>query len=263
MPFRELPWNEEIIKLFGNPNDSYFAGANLNNHNEFFQYVVNRRVAKDAVAFDIGANIGLTTTILSKFAPQGRIYSFEPNPEAMAYLQRLVSENGLNNVTALPLAISSQAGEIAFLENFVSASASHIADAGSLTGSRDGKKTVVSAVTIDAFVAEQGLGRLDLIKVDVEGFEMAVLEGAPETLSRLKPDWFIEFNSFTLIAYGDVNPRRLLERVVRTFPYVYWFADGQIKPIDSDEALLGFLHENLVHHGCVDDLYCSFTPLDP
>jgi hypothetical protein len=72
---------------------------------------------------------------------------------------------------------------------------------------------------------------------------------------------FLEFNSFTLIAYGDKNPRRFLEELLARFPYVYCFRGARPARIGDGVALLAFLHQNLVEHGCVDDLFCSSVPL--
>ncbi len=116
----------------------------------------------------------------------------------------------------------------------------------------------VKATTLDAFVMERAIDRLDLIKVDVEGFEMAVIDGAPESLARFRPDLFIEFNSFTLIAFGNINPGAMAERLMEMFPFVHRFKDAAPVHIDSNEKLLDFLHGTLIQHGCIDDLYGTF-----
>ena len=113
-------------------------------------------------------------------------------------------------------------------------------------------------MTLDAFVDEHDLQRIDLIKIDVEGFEPEVLAGARRTLERFHPSVLLEFNSFTLIAYGNHNPRTLLETLLDTFPHVYRFQAGKMIEIRDDASRLAFLHDNLVKHGCVDDLYCSY-----
>ena len=114
--------------------------------------------------------------------------------------------------------------------------------------------------TFDAFVKAHSVERIDFIKIDVEGFEIDVLRGARETIERLKPSLLIEFNAFTMVGFRDINPRDLLRLLREMFPYVYRFKDGQSLLVDSDRAALGFIHDNLVSAGCVDDLYCSFKP---
>ena len=67
--------------------------------------------------------------------------------------------------------------------------------------------TIINVVSIDDFVNEHKIQRLDLIKIDVEGFEAEVIKGAAKTLAGLKPRVFVEFNSYSLIATRNVNPR--------------------------------------------------------
>jgi hypothetical protein len=62
-----------------------------------------------------------------------------------------------------------------------------------------GSNTRVTVKTVYDVVSEQKLTRLDFIKIDVEGFELDVLEGARNTINQLKPDVFLELNAFTLM----------------------------------------------------------------
>jgi hypothetical protein len=126
-----------------------------------------------------------------------------------------------------------------------------------------GSNTRVTVKTVDDVVSEQKLTRLDFIKIDVEGFELDVLEGARNTINQLQPDVFLEFNAFTLIAYGNQNPRHVLERLKRTFPYVYRFEGGVPHAITDEFSVLAFVHDNLIKRGCVDDLFCTFRELRP
>jgi hypothetical protein len=83
--------------------------------------------------------------------------------------------------------------------------------------------------------------------------------GAPETIKRFEPSALIEFNSFTMIGFKDINPRDLLRHIRKTWPFVYKIAAEGPRIIATDSEELNFIHDNLVTEGCVDDLYCSFT----
>lgn len=66
---------------------------------------------------------------------------------------------------------------------------------------------------------------------------------------------YLEFNSWTLIAFQNINPREFLEYLTSNFEFIYHIlSDGTLNRLKDDASLLGFLHENLVNHGCVDDL---------
>jgi hypothetical protein len=142
------------------------------------------------------------------------------------------------------------------MDNPTSASASHLSVDNTTLGSAQHRVTVS---TVDAEADKLGLPKLDFIKIDVEGFECDVLAGAKETLERYKPQVFIEFNSFTLIAFRNLNPRAFLDQILATFPHVYMMREGERVEIRSEDAQLAFIHDNLVKHGSVDDLLCSFT----
>jgi FkbM family methyltransferase len=243
------------IVLHGRAGDPYFDNIAAAGANDFLIDIVGRYLPNDPVILDVGANIGVTSAIIAVLRPAAIIYSFEPSPETLGFLSETVRPFG--NVTAVPIAMSDKPGTMRFLDNATSASASHLINGNSLGGST----IEISVSTIDEFVKERSIERIDLIKIDVEGFEPDVISGARETIGRLRPGVFVEVNSFTLIAYGNLNPRTFIESLIATFPFIYWFDQGKPRPLQSDADLLAFIHDHLIKRGCVDDLFCSFAPL--
>lgn len=81
--------------------------------------------------------------------------------------------------------------------------------------------------TVDQFVGELDLLSVDLIKIDVEGFERQVLDGMQTTLSRFNPKVILEFNTFCLICQGRNDPYSLLEFIKSTFKHKYIFSRNQ------------------------------------
>jgi FkbM family methyltransferase len=246
------------IAISGREGDHYFDNiASVGGANRFLMRCIGRLRQKASV-FDVGANIGFTSALFAKNLKSASIYSFEPSRDAYPYLIETLRINDITNCRPINLALGRQAGEVLFSEDHNSASASHLAiDSGAL-GERSYS---VEITTIDDFVRRNNIEELDFIKIDVEGLELDVLKGAEDTISRLRPTVFVEFNSFTLIAYGNLNPRRLIEHLLETFPHVYMFKDGAEVEIRSSDSVLSFIHENLVHNGCVDDLLCSYDKL--
>lgn len=234
--------------------------------NDFLASIAKDHLPNDATVFDVGANIGLTSSLFSLSAPEGRIYSFEPSPNAYPCLQETIKANGLTNVTLYNLALGAEPGELSFADDHNSASASHLVVEGDTLGHITGK---VPVRTLDEIAKEANLSRLDLIKIDVEGFEVDVLEGAKETLKKFKPLVFLEFNSFTLQAYRNISPRQVLEILTSAFEFVYYRENGEIQRIEGKSGLLHFLHMNLAGHGCVHDLVCTsrrgglYAPYEP
>ena len=159
----------------------------------------------DALIFDVGANIGVTTAIFAAAHAERRVYCFEPSPRAFGHLSRTISENGLSNCTPMQVALGAAPGFVGFMDDPQSASASHLAVEGVTLG---GSSISVEVATLDEMVSRLNLAHLDFIKIDVEGFEADVIEGAQQTIKRLRPSVFLEFNSFTTDRLPQYEPAR-------------------------------------------------------
>lgn len=132
-------------------------------------------------AIDVGANVGLYTLMASRaVGPRGRVYAFEPATATHDLLARNVALAGATNVVLERLAVSDAAGTATLLLN----SESGLASLGATGRGRPAGSETVQCVTIDAYAAEEGVARVSLLKVDVEGLEGHVLQGARELLSR-------------------------------------------------------------------------------
>ena len=135
---------------------------------------------------DVGANIGISTVaIAKKVGERGKLFSFEPVLEYFNILEQNISFNRLENVKAFQVAVSNQVGKGDLYENGLSSS----------IVSREGaKKFVVGTTTIDRFLSEEKVERIDLINMDCEGSELLVFHGAEETLQRNKVRIFCEIH---------------------------------------------------------------------
>jgi FkbM family methyltransferase len=129
------------------------------------------------VMFDIGANVGFFTLFASRLVgAAGCVVSFEPLPASVAWLHRHVAENRTENVRVVEAAVSDGSGERRFAPA-PSNAMGRLAAEGTLH---------VSVVTLDDFTVD-GLRAPDLLKIDVEGEEVAVLRGATRLLERRRP----------------------------------------------------------------------------
>jgi FkbM family methyltransferase len=153
-------------------------------------------IAKEGIhVIDIGANIGITTVAIAKrIRRRGMLYSFEPVPEYFKILKDNVSSNGLENVKVCELAVTDQAGRIYFYQKELSSGI--VFDEGA-------KRFEVSTTTIDRFLSEEKIERIDLIHMDCEGSELLVLKGAKETLQKNKVKIFCEIHHDFLKQLGQ------------------------------------------------------------
>lgn len=244
------------LVIHGRAGDAYFDAIGDHRTNDFFKFAVST-LKPDAVCLDIGANIGLTASALA--CNVGEVHSFEPSPPTFLYLLQTLSANRATNVKARQVAVGKEPGELSFFDDANSASASHL-----VIGDTLGRETniKVPVTTIDAYARDEGLERIDFIKIDIEGFEIDALHGGERTIREARPLTFVEFNSFTMIGFRNINPREFLDYFRDLFPFVYkWSGTAPIQ-IASDSDALTFLHDHLVGAGAVDDLLGSFSPLD-
>jgi FkbM family methyltransferase len=166
---------------------------------------------------DVGANIGTHTLAFAQAVKlHGRVYAFEPRPEIFRLLEVSVRDNALANVTLRQAAVGATEGVLSAQwlhtgdsTNFGALSlVEAMAHAGESAPSDAGDVHAVSITTIDAL----RLTACRLIKIDVEGAEPAVLEGARATIERLHPILYAECNSVeTALAvkrfYGSMGYR--------------------------------------------------------
>ena len=136
------------------------------------------------IFIDVGANIGLFSLIASRrVGESGMVFAFEPCRKTFERLVRNVELNRMNNVQCFQVALSDRAEQVQMI-----ASQDGYDAWNSLATPHAGHVFVsemVHAVTWDDFVAEQNLiGRVALMKIDVEGWESRVLDGGLKTLSR-------------------------------------------------------------------------------
>jgi len=142
------------------------------------------------VCMDIGANIGSCALRWRLNDRSGRIICIEPHPVTYKRLQKNIEINSFTNIESYPFAVSDLDGP---MEMYTPEGSSMMVASDKLKR----HKTVVKAVTIDTMVRQAGLSRIDLCKIDVEGHEIKVLNGAVNSLHLIR-NLVIEYHSDSL-----------------------------------------------------------------
>jgi len=159
------------------------------------QEALRRHVGEGTVVYDIGANIGFFSLLAARFAgAAGRVESFEPLPGAAAGLRRNIALNDARTVHVHEVAVAASSGRAELL-SVDEGGWSHLADRG--WHPRTEEVLEVDVVTVDALVAD-GLAAPDVVKIDVEGSERAVLEGMRETIAHHAPVVICELHATNL-----------------------------------------------------------------
>jgi len=137
------------------------------------------------VIVDCGANIGMSVLYFKHLFPNARILAFEANPSAFSLLQKNVTANGIRDVDLHKIALSDREGEISF---FISS------DPGTLLGStrRDRGGNIelkAQAGRLSQYLRDQR--EIDLVKIDVEGSELSIVDELAEASALGKPNQYI------------------------------------------------------------------------
>jgi FkbM family methyltransferase len=151
-----------------------------------------RLAQKSGFIFDVGANLGVYAIAAAKINSEANVFAFEPYPANYHHLVANLSMNGCMNAMPFELALGDTVGKISFFvprdPTIVTSVASVNEGYGdAIEGDNDYVETEISQTTIDAFVLERGIERIDLMKIDVENHELAVLEGGVQSLKRFRP----------------------------------------------------------------------------
>lgn len=212
---REIQIEGRWFTLSGEAGDPYYEEAQVH----VDSYADIRRIAGQlrdgAVVFDVGANIGLSTMLLATLNPSLILHAFEPSPRNFAHLARNVEQIGSDRIHIHRQAASDREGVLSFREVTAdqggSGGWSHVV-ASDADRIQDGT-VAVPRIPLDAF--------LDLapafLKIDVEGHEPEALAGAAEILARHGPLIHMEFNPWTLSAYGQHSLSAFADTLFRCF----------------------------------------------
>lgn len=144
--------------------------------------------------FDVGANVGLYTWVVHKVCPQRNILAFEPDPENFKLLEMTQNEANAKNLEIYPYALSNQTGDTSFSQDTLTSATGCIAgkDMPWIEQYLNGSSNTISVKTrtLDSVAKEDKIP--SLIKIDVEGHEIEVLDGGKNTLVEKKPLLIIE-----------------------------------------------------------------------
>ena len=129
--------------------------------------------------------------------PSGQVVGFEANPQTLRACETNIALNSFQNIRLEGIGLGASEGKLSFGRPVG-------ANSGADRFMPDGSGTmVVKIISFDSYVARKTLDRIDLIKVDVEGFEFKVLQGAENSIARFKPKLFIELCHSNLAQQGD------------------------------------------------------------
>jgi len=235
--------------VFCGPDDAYLNQLDDGSEAEL-RLFASELLSGGAVVLDLGANIGVTSTLIALDTPGSRVIAVEAGPATVDMLRDNLATNGISNVEVVHAAVSDSNGRVHFHE---SSAFGHVTD--------DPHAIDIESVTVASLVERLGLDRVDLIKIDVEGLEPDVIEGCSDILQRLQPIVWMELNTWTLLMRGH-DPIAAMTAIVERFgevhrvrrsggPLLDRVGDDHTPAIEIARTLI---HDNIVRHHSWEDL---------
>ncbi len=207
----------------------YWNGINSFEYTKLF----NDLIKNCNVFFDIGANIGYYSIMAATSSTAVKVFSFEPAEGPQKFLENNIRINGFRNrIKNNKLALSNQVGKITFYEvnnekySYLKYNLSGVGNAEGVKHDRKMSEYEVLSNRLDNFVNENNIHGIDIIKIDTEGTEHLILEGARESIIKYKPIIICEtlFNKI----------EDTLEKLMKSFGYQFFnHADNKLYPVDT------------------------------
>ncbi|NMH25320.1 FkbM family methyltransferase [Flavobacterium solisilvae] len=171
------------------------------------------------VIFDCGANIGYVTYQLSSRFKSSKIYSFEPNPSVFNKLKKSVETN--KNISVNNVGIGDEKNNLEFYKNNNTGTSSFLEpnDFHKSNLARKYQKLNVPIISIGDFCLENNIDKIDILKLDIEGYELKALKGCKQMLENNKIDFI--FSEVNLIP--TYEGQCLMEEIIsflRSFNYI-------------------------------------------
>ncbi len=222
--------------------ETFSLGEKLHYYHRFLRYwwrtepdtvrFIKEEFDRGGFALDIGANKGIVTYFLGKQAgPDGKVIAFEPQPEMRAQIEKVINTFDLKNVEIHSVALSNTNEKATLFRGKPGATANLVAG-----GSWQTDEVEVETRTLDSYISEAGLEKIDFVKCDVDGYETQVLEGAEKLLTQYSPKVLVEISE-------PLVPR--IEEILKKYGYdqaEFWYK-GERYPIEKTKEI-GYRHPN-------------------
>jgi FkbM family methyltransferase len=211
-----LLWANRQAIQFGPLRGAYFQGglAQLIGIYEFHvQQVLSEHLSQGDIFYDVGANNGYLSLLASRLVGKGgKVFAFEPFPDNISAIQRVIQQNALSNCHLIPQAVADKSDTMTL---YVDRSGN--AATPSLMGGSDANTHLIQTTTLDDFIDSYPIPRF--VKMDIEGAEALALRGAERLIAQASSlTWLIEIHS----AEAD----NVVKEIFNTFAY-------RFKEVDS------------------------------
>ncbi|AEE26590.1 FkbM family methyltransferase [Francisella hispaniensis] len=187
-----------------------YENMNVSGENSFIQKIIKKNAIgkKKFVVFDIGANKGEYTKFLAENISNSSIFAFEPHPLTFKVLSKKCS--CLNDIILFNCALAAEKSILKLYDYKSKDGSSHASLSSKVFTDVHGSKTIshqVDVTTVDLICEENNIKRIDLLKIDVEGYELDVLRGSKRMIQsdlvKFIQFEFTQLNTSTRVFFKD------------------------------------------------------------
>jgi FkbM family methyltransferase len=179
-----------------------FDGEEGQSHKHLFALVSN-----DNYILDIGSNIGFTVLSMAQLSRNGKVIGFEPDKLNYERCLHNIDQNIFKNIDLYNIGLGREELSIPM----------EIRTEFNRGGNRvaiDGRGEIIQVKKLDDFFPSLNIPKIDVVKIDVEGYELNVLRGAEQTLRKFTPTLFIELNDDNIRDQGG-SAKELIEFLIQ------------------------------------------------
>ncbi len=215
------------------PNDEGISASLLmfKTHEPLTTGLLSRTIKPGMYCVDVGSNIGYYALLEGKIVGDGgQVFAIEPSPVNFALLNENISLQNHDNTRAYNFAAGDHNGNVKFMIDKKS-------NWCKVVDTEDTSENIidVKSRTLDDFVAEQSIKKIDLLRMDVEGYEASILDGAKEIIRKFKPIIAIEIHQRLL---GDEKTRKIFQNFVNMHYEIKHFS-----PRELDVPMVGSIND--------------------
>lgn len=222
-------------KMFLDPGDSLDLSIN-GVYGELDTKIIREEIHEGDIVIDVGANIGYYTLIFAQLVgSSGKVFAFEPESKNFEILKKNIEINNYQNIVAEQKIVSDKSG---IVKLFI---AEHGIVGHRINQQKSSQKFIeVESIILDNYIKKLNLdNKINFIKIDVEGSEPKVLEGAKEIMQKSNQlKIFTEFNREAVEEYG-IEPKEMIDLFYRNGFKIYLpnYKENKINLTNVNELL--------------------------
>jgi FkbM family methyltransferase len=203
-------------------------------------HLFSHLVRRDDICLDVGANIGCTAILFAQLGKQ--VVALEPTPRTFSFLRSNVERSGLLNIQCTNFALGNEDKSAMISYSAENRGGAFVDE----TAHPDGEMAQIEVRRLDTMFPSLGIGHIDFMKLDIEGYERKAIEGAWNTISQFRPIIQLELNSWCLNALHRISMPDFLDFLCDRFPIVYGIQRREYADIHTNAGRWLVMRKNIL-----------------